>query len=607
MFILTLPLFLSLSGMKQGAGALSQFAGLVVPESETARRALTEREIPSSLPPLLEYRPLVSPEIDFSALQPVEIPMQAVLPFYLSAEAPDSVGSVVSKDGYGRLTALGGEQLVVRMEGDTVLGSVFTVFEDRGRVGGWFSFVSAGDENREVMIKAKIRIVSRLASPDYLYLASVEEALQAVTIGDSLFAGEPPMYDSSQKGETGEGEGLIVGAPGRRLMMSVGSFVYLDKGLEDGIENDRFFYIFGNRISGRFLPRPYKYNLPVLGKLKIVRAGASVSTALITESRDQIYAGDMFAGDPDRLENLDIYLDYEEVKKDTEGQMEEDPWDGEDGIAPENREDYEWDDEEDEFSEEQGDAFSEDDEDDGEDDSEDDYEEWDEGPGDMPEDGEDDSEGGEWSDEESEGGLDEEQDSLGDGLGGDITDPDREFIDSEEDSEIKLEDSLPEEGDQEDSLLEEGFEDGDEASDGAKSSDTELTLPEEDSVGETGGATGAANDQDFPAKRGAEDPVGGSALENEEIGFDENAGALEESSGAVDASQESLPEDASLSSDKDADSLESDEDADSPEQPRSDKEASMDDGGDFIGEDDDAFDPETALPEEGSDDTDVDF
>ena len=300
---------------RQSPLVLAHISGLSIPESETAGPALTEWEIPSSLPPLVEFRPAISNEIDFSALKPVEISMRAVLPFYLDSRAPQSVGKAVGKDGYGRLTAFNTEQLAVRLEDSASIGSVFTVFEDRGRVGGWFSFLEAGEENIEIMIKGRIKIVSRLAEEDFVYLAVVEEALQAIEAGDSLFLGPPQMYDSSQKGPQGSGEGLIIGGASRQIMMSLGSIVYLNKGLEDGLQIGHLFYIFANpRTSGRAPARPYKYNMPILGKLKVIRLGANSATALIIESRDQIYAGDMFAGDPERLEGLDIYLDYEELE-----------------------------------------------------------------------------------------------------------------------------------------------------------------------------------------------------------------------------------------------------------------------------------------------------
>ena len=294
----------------------SQFPGLVVPKSEHTKKALSESEIPSSLPKLLSFW-TVDDMIDLSQLQPVKIQRQTIIPFYLADDGPPIDGKIISKDGYGQSIGLGGENLIVRINSsDISIGSIFTVFENKGKVGSLFQFLVGLNES-EIMIKGRIKVLSYLQGTDALYVATVIEALNKIVPGDPLFKGEPQFYNLSQKGTIGTGSGLIIGTPNKnQIMLSVGSIAYLDKGAAEGIHKGDIFYIRGNLEKPNLFKRPYQYDQPLLGKLRIIYSEGNVATGIIVESRNQIYVGDAFSENPGRVEDLSQSQYHEKVEDD---------------------------------------------------------------------------------------------------------------------------------------------------------------------------------------------------------------------------------------------------------------------------------------------------
>lgn len=319
----------------------AQFPGLVIPKNEFSRGALSEENIPSSLPKILRFQKFVDESIDSSQLKDLGFNQEIIVPSYLTDKEPLSIGRVVSKNAYGEFIGSKGEELIVRFSNDVSVGSVFTVFENRGRVGGWKGLFSGLTES-EIMIKGYIKIVSYIQGTDSLYLASVVEATGQIYNGDLLFAGKPEVYVFSKLGTEGQGSGLIIGSPYKnQKMLSVGSTIYLNKGSSSGIRKGDIFFIKGQTENIRF-KRPYEYKQPILGKLKIIHTSSDVATAIILNSKEQIYLGDMFSGvfgiekeleksvDHEKIEiqetlkqGKDLLIDVEEVEKNEEDETED--------------------------------------------------------------------------------------------------------------------------------------------------------------------------------------------------------------------------------------------------------------------------------------------
>lgn len=295
----------------------SQFPGLIVPKNPLAKRSLPESEMPSSLPKLLSFIQF-DDEIDVSKIHGVEVEKQITVPFYLTSTSPSTAGKIIGKNGYGKAMGIGGEQLVVKIDSTVSIGSVFTVFENRGRVGNLLQFITGLNED-EIAVKGKLRILSYIRGSDSLYLASVIEALDKMSKGDSLLQGEPISYNFSQKGNMGSGEGRIIGTPNKNQnLLNLGSIVYLNKGTKDGIYKQRFFYIRGNTDAPTSFQRPHQYEQPVLGKLQIIHSSDNTSTGVIVSAKSQIYVGDIFTGSSDKAEDLSHSEDHEVIDEDLE-------------------------------------------------------------------------------------------------------------------------------------------------------------------------------------------------------------------------------------------------------------------------------------------------
>ncbi len=293
----------------------SQFPGLNIPENPFSRGALPAEEIPSSLPQLEEFKPFHS-SIDISKLQTVEITKEHIIPSYLTDSPPTVAGEVISKDGYGEFIGLGGEPIIVKIDSQISIGSVYTVFENRGRVASLLKFFTGLNED-EIVIKGKIKILSYIQGEDSLYSAHVVFAMESISPGDLLFEGPPQVYNFSQKGQIGSAKGSIVGSfYKQQVLLSLGSIVYLNRGINDGLQKEDIFYIRGEANPSQLFRRPYHYDSPLLGKLKIIHSAGNTSTGIIISSKDKIYVGDSFTGESGRMEDLSQSLEHETIEED---------------------------------------------------------------------------------------------------------------------------------------------------------------------------------------------------------------------------------------------------------------------------------------------------
>ncbi|MCY4321066.1 MAG: hypothetical protein OXC37_01475 [Bdellovibrionaceae bacterium] len=301
-----------------------QFPGLKLAPNTYAKKALSEEQIPSSLPKIPLFFPLKQ-EIDFKQLERrrVSESFQPVA-FYLSDNIPTQSGVILSKDGYGRFVGVSGDKVVLRLTNNVPIGTYFTVFKNRGRLGNFLSRLIKPFNEYEIQIKGILKVVSYLQGTGSLYKARVVSAIDNIVLEDLVFRGQPDVYNFSDK-KLAKGEGSIVGSPYKsRLFLTVGSIVFLDKGSEDGIYKESAFYILPNKNPSDFFKRPYNYEGAILGKLKVIKVSRNKSTAVILSARDNIYVGDAFSGrvspvDMERIEEVDIIdegqdllIDFEE-------------------------------------------------------------------------------------------------------------------------------------------------------------------------------------------------------------------------------------------------------------------------------------------------------
>ena len=379
---------------KYGVDVTAQFPDVELPPQKNAKRARTSDEFPSSLPFL--RRPDLLPahlKITFK-LNPLETSKEALLPFYLSEEEPAAAGEVISKDGYGAV-ALNGENVIVEMESSVIEGGLYTVFENTGPFRPRIPDFS--DHGYEIKIKGEVKILSYLSGSENMYRARITKSLRAVSKGDWLLQGPAPIYLLSQKGDYGSASGSIIGTPeGVVNMLSLYSLVYLNKGEADGIRPGDIYQVRA-ASQHRHLKRPYQYEEAPIGSLRVIFANPLRSTAIITENRTQIYAGDTFTNISGFVDDLSQSESHEEI-----GEIEESPAAPPEDTIPEYAEEIE--DEEGAEDEEE----HEEEEEDGEDEEDEEEYEDEEDEGEEGEDEEGEDEEGEDEEGEEEDGGDEE-------------------------------------------------------------------------------------------------------------------------------------------------------------------------------------------------------
>ena len=268
-----------------------QFPEIKIPPSVYQKPALSEREIPSSLPHIKDRPDPSPPDLGFD-LEIVPVNKNALLPFYLSEEDLSGQGVVESKDGYGS-AALPGEDIIISYDGDIIEGGIYTVFENRGPpVFSFTSLFGINVKGYEIAVKGSVRVLGYLEGSE-LYRARVVEALGAILPGDQVMSGNIPRYILSQKGTAGTASGKIIGSPHRgKRFFGLYSFVYLDKGLANGVQVGDIYHVKLNEDTR--IQYPYKYEKPAIGKLRVIHANPDTSTAIIIGSRDTIKVGDFF-------------------------------------------------------------------------------------------------------------------------------------------------------------------------------------------------------------------------------------------------------------------------------------------------------------------------
>ncbi|MCB0408464.1 MAG: LysM peptidoglycan-binding domain-containing protein [Bdellovibrionales bacterium] len=126
-----------------------------------------------------------------------------------------------------------------------------------------------------------------------VYRAFVEKAINPVKLGGELVRGELPLVDLKSTGPASDVVAQIIGGEmdSRRKVFGKSSVVFLDKGLADGLSEGQVLSVRANRRV-RNTDSLILENDQVIGTLKVVKVADKFATAVITESQDNIYAGD---------------------------------------------------------------------------------------------------------------------------------------------------------------------------------------------------------------------------------------------------------------------------------------------------------------------------
>ena len=272
---------------KHSVDILAQFQGVKIPES-IKKPTLTENSIPSSLP-YLKSQNLNSVPKQSIVFKKSTNQFQERIPvsFYLSDENVPSIGRVVRKNGFGSIS-FNGEQVIVNITGYTPQeGSFFTLFTNEG------SFNLLNTTGYEIFIKGEIKILHSLPGGDSLYLAEVVKSINPIQKGDLISIKKIPTYSTSSREVGDVQDGSIIGTPHSvDQPISLYSFVYLNKGKEDGVREGNIYYIRANEKY--HAEDSYFYPQLITGKIKIVHSSLNSSTAVVIYLTRKIHIGDFF-------------------------------------------------------------------------------------------------------------------------------------------------------------------------------------------------------------------------------------------------------------------------------------------------------------------------
>ena len=279
---------------------LSQFKDVQIPEI-TRKPVLTD----DTIPPSLSYIKKISLRaLDEKIIVPTvkkSKNTQALLPCFLSDDPISPVGEVVRKNGLGSYT-LNGEQIILDIKGETPqVDSIYTLVSNKG------SLDLLNTKGEEIIIKGEVRIVSFITTSNSLYIGEVVKSIDLIQEGDLILPGPVPRYSTSLKSSIGNQEGRIIGyAQFFNESISLNSFIYLDKGKEDGVLPGNIYYVRATADNHRDDELPYLQ--PIVGTIKIAHSGLNSSTAVVIQLKGNIYKDDFFGGSEMQkfLENAEI-------------------------------------------------------------------------------------------------------------------------------------------------------------------------------------------------------------------------------------------------------------------------------------------------------------
>lgn len=200
--------------------------------------------------------------------------------------------------------------------------ALYTVFENKGPpVFSLLALFGLNFKGYEIAVKGTVKIIGFVEGTDQIYRARIAESVAPIKAGDRVRSGVP-SYIVSQKGRPGSVAGRIIGSPRKsQKYLSVYSFVYLDKGLSDGIETGDIYSVRLNKTGD--IQYPYLYERPGIGRLRVVHANPDTSTAVIVEARETIKIGDFFEPGSG-VSGLQDSQAHEEIDPDEEEAYEED-------------------------------------------------------------------------------------------------------------------------------------------------------------------------------------------------------------------------------------------------------------------------------------------
>ncbi len=193
--------------------------------------------------------------------------------------------------------------------GKGVLGEKYLVVENIGELRSPNNAIESSELGYQKVISGMVTIGEKVkADVDEkkyeVYRAFVDKAIHPLKLGGELVRGQLPIINLDDSGPRSDIVAQIIGGnfDKRRSVFGKGSVVFLNRGLSDGLAEGQVLSVRANR-SVRNDSTKILENQRVIGTLKVVKVANKFATAVITQSFENIFAGD-FTGEGRLLQRM---------------------------------------------------------------------------------------------------------------------------------------------------------------------------------------------------------------------------------------------------------------------------------------------------------------
>jgi hypothetical protein len=210
----------------------------------------------------------------------------------VSEETLESAASIVSAVPPRVMLGSGDRVYLGLGREDAQPGQRFTIFRtrekvfdpDTGRMLGW-----------HVELLGWLEV---LETADEASLAEIRLAGGEIQIGDRLMRREPPLLDVPIRPSPAGVEGRISFFANSRTLMGSQDFIYLNRGIEDGLEVGSPLEVYRAGFPARDAARAETVHVPerVVAQLLVLRTQPNSAVAVVRHTEEELAVGDRFRG-----------------------------------------------------------------------------------------------------------------------------------------------------------------------------------------------------------------------------------------------------------------------------------------------------------------------
>lgn len=211
----------------------------------------------------------------------------------------ESVGLVKATDERGSTTAGFYQYVFIQLDAPANIGEEFLVLLETDEI----KYAKNDDikKARSVEVQGKIKIVSLVDEVKKSYKALVVKSFRPLDVGAKVVRSDFYYTDWSEKGSYLDVEAKIFGGryDANREVLGMGSIVYLDKGIDEGLEKGKLLNVLrSNKARGI---EAGIGDAPKIGSIRIIHASKGVATGVVIDSDEVIQPGD-FTGNPVQIQ-----------------------------------------------------------------------------------------------------------------------------------------------------------------------------------------------------------------------------------------------------------------------------------------------------------------